>query len=48
MVKDKEIITNQNYPWHDIAKVKVAMPRVSTGPKYLKDKSWSTQLEDKV
>ncbi|CAC5410848.1 unnamed protein product [Mytilus coruscus] len=48
LVKDKEIITNQNDPWHAITKVKVAMKRVSAGSKYLKEKSWSAQLEDKV
>ncbi|CAG2235932.1 unnamed protein product [Mytilus edulis] len=48
LVKDTGIITNQNDPWHAIKKVKVAMKRVSAGPKYLKEKSWSAQLEDKV
>ncbi|CAC5381790.1 unnamed protein product [Mytilus coruscus] len=48
LVKNKGIITNQNDPWHAIKKVKVAMKKVSAGPKYLKEKSWSAQLEDKV
>ncbi|CAC5370125.1 unnamed protein product [Mytilus coruscus] len=48
LVKDKGLITNQNDPWHAIKRVKVAMKRVSAGPNYLKEKSWSAQLEDKV
>ena len=39
---------NQNDSWHGIKAVKLAMKKVSAGPKYLQDKTWSDELEDKV
>ncbi|CAC5425345.1 unnamed protein product [Mytilus coruscus] len=38
---------NQNDSWHGIKAVKSAMKKVSSGPKYVRDKTWSDQLEDK-
>ncbi|CAC5425715.1 unnamed protein product [Mytilus coruscus] len=46
-VRDSDVV-NQNDSWHGIKAVKSAMKKVSSGPKYLRDKSWSDQLEDKV
>ena len=39
---------NQNDSWHGIKAVKLAMKKVSAGPKYLQNKTWSDELEDKV
>ena len=47
-VKDRENTVNQNDPWHAIKKLKSAMQKVSAGPKYLRDKTWSDQLADKI
>ncbi|VDH91187.1 Hypothetical predicted protein [Mytilus galloprovincialis] len=41
-------LEEQNHSWHAIKKVKVAMKRVSAGPKYLKEESWNVELQDKV
>ncbi|CAC5420412.1 unnamed protein product [Mytilus coruscus] len=46
-VRDSDVV-NQNDSWHGIKAVKSAMKKVSSGPKYLRDKTWSDQLEDKV
>ena len=48
MVKDKVMTTNQNDTWHGVKAVKKALTVVSSGPRYLKGKTWSDELKDKV
>ena len=48
MVKDKVMTTNQNDAWHGVKAVKKALTVVSSEPRYLKGKTWSDELKDKV
>ena len=39
---------NQNDTWHGVKSMKKALVKVSSGPQYLKGKTWSESLHDKV
>ena len=46
--RNKGFTCNQNDTWHGVKSVKKAMSAVSSGPLYLKEKTWSEELHDKV
>ena len=47
-IREKEDTINRNDTWHAVKSLKTAMKKVSSGPKYLQDKTWCDQLDDKV